>query len=90
LLPIFGGKIMPERLQTFEEPEQGASLFGLNEQAQQLLADSVVSDYRRWKQSRSRLESKWRECWEAYLCDAHFTHLDIRPNRARWSEAGTE
>lgn len=33
------------------------------------LANSVANDYQRWKQSRARLECKWRECWEAYLCD---------------------
>lgn len=35
------------------------------------LANSVTSDYQSWKQSRNRLESKWRECWEAYLCDVN-------------------
>ena len=35
----------------------------------QRLAASVVEDYRRWKQARTQLENKWRECWEAYLCD---------------------
>lgn len=41
----------------------------LSDEERRQLADSVNSDYRRWKQSRQRLESKWRECWEAYLCD---------------------
>lgn len=33
------------------------------------LAQSVASDFRQWKQARAQLETKWRECWEAYLCD---------------------
>ncbi len=41
----------------------------LDDDACRQLVESVCSDYRRWKQSRSRLEAKWRECWEAYLCD---------------------
>src|SRR5690606_8611331 len=43
---------------------------------------SVAGDYSRWKQSRSRLESKWRECWEAYLCDpqALYTEVEERPS----------
>lgn len=72
---------MPEELQAFELPIEGSSLSSLNEQAQQLLADSVVNDYRRWKQSRSRLESKWRECWEAYLCDVKSMYTEPEPDQ---------
>ena len=41
----------------------------LGEDEQRQLVTSVMQDYRRWKQSRARLEAKWRECWQAYLCD---------------------
>lgn len=44
-------------------------LASLGEDQQQQLAQSVAGDFHRWKQSRIRLEDKWRECWEAYLCD---------------------
>ena len=44
-------------------------LQSLNEDQQNELARSVAGDFHRWKQSRVRLESKWRECWEAYLCE---------------------
>jgi hypothetical protein len=40
------------------------------------LAASVSQDFRRWKQGRARLESKWRECWEAYLCDAQAMYTE--------------
>lgn len=42
---------------------------GLDDAARAQLAASVTQDFQRWKRARSRLESKWRECWEAYLCD---------------------
>lgn len=41
----------------------------LDDEVRAQLAASVTGDYQRWKQARARLESKWRECWEAYLCD---------------------
>jgi hypothetical protein len=44
-------------------------LDSLGEDQQSQLAQSVAGDFHRWKQSRVRLEGKWRECWEAYLCD---------------------
>src|SRR5262245_2284348 len=62
-------KPMPEDLQSDSSAEGEPLLTLLDERSQQILADSVVNDYCRWKQSRSRLESRWRECWEAYLCD---------------------
>ncbi len=37
-------------------------LESLDADAQRQLADSVSSDFSRWKQARSRLEAKWREC----------------------------
>lgn len=48
------------------EPPQ---LKNLSPAQQQMLAQSVSKDYKNWKQGRSRLEKKWRECWQAYLCD---------------------
>lgn len=54
------------------------TLASLTEDEQQQLASSVSHDYQRWKQSRARLECKWRECWEAYLCDVK--SLDAQPD----------
>ncbi len=48
----------------------------LSEEQQRELASSVAGDFRRWKQSRVRLESKWRECWEAYLCEVKSLYAD--------------
>jgi len=49
--------------------QNAALLASLNPDQQNQLTQSVSQDYHRWKQSRFRLEAKWRECWEAYLCD---------------------
>lgn len=54
------------------------TLLSLTEDEQQQLASSVTQNYQRWKQSRARLESKWRECWEAYLCEVK--PLDAQPD----------
>ncbi|MBK8191065.1 MAG: hypothetical protein IPK79_11525 [Vampirovibrionales bacterium] len=34
------------------------------------LASTIVSDFTAWKAARSPLEARWRECWQAYLCNA--------------------
>lgn len=57
-------------------------LTALSEQRQQALAQSVAGDYSRWKQSRSRLESKWRECWEAYLCDTQALYTEVEERQS--------
>lgn len=44
-------------------------LLTLDADAHRQLATSVREDFKHWKQARSRLEAKWQECWEAYLCD---------------------
>lgn len=33
------------------------------------LAATVRDDYTAWKAARRPLEDRWRECWQAYLCD---------------------
>lgn len=55
---------------------------GLTEEASKQLAQSVTGDYKRWKQSRNRLETRWKECWEAYLCDpkALYTEMEEFPS----------
>ncbi len=35
----------------------------------QMLVASVMQDAQDWKNARSRLESTWQQCWEAYMCD---------------------
>lgn len=71
---------MPDENLTATQP--ASSAIPLSEAAQQTLAQSVVSDYRRWKQARARLEAKWRECWEAYLCDAQAMYTEPEPEQA--------
>ena len=69
---------MPD--ETLNPPPQLAPerLAGLDEEALCQLGASVNRDYQNWKQSRARLENKWRECWEAYLCDVQslYTQAD--------------
>jgi hypothetical protein len=48
---------------------QPMTISELNGEELRQLASSITHDYQRWKKSRARLECKWRECWEAYLCD---------------------
>lgn len=52
------------------------TLAELSADDRQHLAQSVTGDYKRWKQSRNRLETKWKECWEAYLCDPKALHTE--------------
>jgi hypothetical protein len=59
------------------------TLLSLTEDEQQQLASSVMHNYQRWKQSRARLECKWRECWEAYLCD-------VKPLEAHSDDTSTD
>lgn len=54
----------------------------LDDDARQQLAASVTRDYQQWKQARSRLEAKWRECWEAYLCDVNSLYTQPDENTA--------
>ncbi len=58
----------------------------IGEEGQQTLAKSISGDYTRWKQSRSRLESKWRECWEAYLCDPKSLYAELEERQADRSQ----
>jgi hypothetical protein len=60
---------MPDDIPQVVSGDDPTLLASLNEDACRQLAQSVAGDYRRWKHSRSRLEARWRECWEAYLCD---------------------
>lgn len=53
-----------------------SALMALTEENQQMLAELVYTQYQQWKQSRSGLERKWRECWEAYLCDTPSLHAE--------------
>lgn len=41
----------------------------LSPDQQAALASQVVSQFAQWKSDRQVLEGRWRECWEAYLCD---------------------
>jgi hypothetical protein len=72
---------MPEDLSSMNIPASETPPLLLDDAFRQALADSVVSDYRRWKQSRARLESKWRECWEAYLCDVKSMYTEPEPDQ---------
>lgn len=45
------------------------SLSDLSTEASQQLAEKVHQQFTQWKSDRSVLENRWRECWEAYLCD---------------------
>ncbi len=67
-------EVLPEKALTNILIEQNAveskPLSGLNKNQQQELASLVVQDFNAWKTSRVQLEERWRECWEAYLCDA--------------------
>lgn len=50
------------------------------------LANSVANDFHGWKRSRGRLENKWTECWEAYLCDVKSLYVfqnDSQDDRSR-------
>lgn len=63
---------------------ESGTLRDLNADEQQMLAQSVTHDYQRWKQSRARLENRWKECWEAYLCDPKPLHTEMEEsNRDR-------
>ncbi len=67
--------------QTFE-----TTLSNLPPEEQQTLLQTVTQNYRQWKQSRTRLESTWRECWEAYLCDVKSLYTisdEHAPDRSR-------
>jgi hypothetical protein len=63
--PSIEGEPMSDELLT----QNPSLLASLSDDQQNQLAQSVTGNYHRWKQSRARLEGKWRECWEAYLCD---------------------
>lgn len=41
----------------------------LTQEHQVELASQVVEKFSQWKSERQVLENRWRECWEAYLCD---------------------
>ncbi|MGE0200341.1 MAG: portal protein [Candidatus Melainabacteria bacterium] len=68
---------------------------GLSEDAQsprlspgqrQALSGSIIRRYEQWKRSRQKLESRWRECWESYLCDVGSLYAvrdDLEPDRSR-------
>lgn len=61
---------MPEETTTpAPAANQPVTLEDLSIEAGEALAQSVASDFKRWKEARRRLEETWRECWEAYLCD---------------------
>lgn len=78
--PLMGS----ESPMTHEVP--GCLLSNLDDEARRALAASVSDDFRRWKQARAQLECKWRECWEAYLCDVKglYTEPDgATPDRSR-------
>ena len=51
--------------------KRSTTLHSLKPGQRQQLAQRVYTDYQQWKQARSVLENRWRECWEAYLCDTH-------------------
>ncbi len=54
---------MPEETISTEHPLE------LDDSQQVELLASVKNDFENWKSARRPLEEKWRECWEAYLCD---------------------
>ncbi len=62
-------------------PERGL-LESLTGETQGALAKSVSNDYKRWKQSRARLENRWKECWEAYLCDVKGLYTEAEEPRS--------
>ncbi len=51
------------------EFSQPGRLGALRKEQQDELAALVMGDFSAWKTSRIQLEERWRECWEAYLCD---------------------
>jgi hypothetical protein len=61
-------------------------LDAIGDEGRQMLAKSVSGDYIRWKQSRSRLENKWRECWEAYLCDPKSLYAELEERQSDRSQ----
>lgn len=66
--------------------QPGNLLGSLSTDQQNQLAQSVTGDFHRWKQSRTRLEARWRECWEAYLCDVkslYTQHEEETADRSR-------
>lgn len=51
------------------QPTAIGRLGTLSPTQQTLLARQLSQQFQQWKQARSALESNWRACWDAYLCD---------------------
>lgn len=58
----------------------------LTAKQQTVLVQQLVSRFNQWKSARQPLESKWRECWDAYLCHMENFSADVHgagPDRSR-------